>query len=110
MVSIWPILNEILPLFFHQKRPIFRLQHYYYGKIDNTPFSFAMVLPDSYGMYRFKGQVDLKSESKRENFTKYFEGKNWRIHPDWVTGIKPIFNFILKFCQFKIADLLRKSA
>lgn len=96
-----------------QKRPVFKLQHYFYGKIDNTPFSFAIVLPEPYGSYRFKGQVDLKSESKRENFTRFFEGNNWRIHPDWIycesphklSGIVPRTpeDAILQFLNYDLA-------
>ncbi|KAH7642485.1 voltage-dependent calcium channel subunit alpha-2/delta-3-like [Dermatophagoides farinae] len=95
------------------KRPVFKLQHYFYGKIDNTPFSFAIVLPEPYGSYRFKGQVDLKSESKRENFTRFFEGNNWRIHPDWIycesphklSGIVPRTpeDAILQFLNYDLA-------
>jgi len=54
-----------------------------YGKVDGTPFSFAIVLPEPYGSFRFKGQTDLKKH-KTENYTRLFDGTFWRIHPDWV--------------------------
>ncbi|KAI2803805.1 Voltage-dependent calcium channel subunit alpha-2/delta-4 [Blomia tropicalis] len=66
------------------KRPISRVQHYFYGKVDNTPFGFALVLPEPYGSFRFEAQIDLKNNIRADNYTKYFSGTHWRIHPDWV--------------------------
>lgn len=74
--------SDYISAFFEQKRPIIKLNHYYFGSIDNTPFSFAIVLPEGYGSYRFQAQIDLKN--LRENLTVYFEGDHWRVHPDWV--------------------------
>ena len=55
--------------------------------MDNTPFSFGIVLPELYGSYYFGAQVDLKNVRKSENYTRFFSGTNWRIHPDWVNLI-----------------------
>lgn len=65
-----------------QRRVITRSHTYHYGPIDHTPFSLAIVLPEGYGFYRAVGQVEVKR--KGENFTQYFRGNNWRVHPDWV--------------------------
>ncbi|KAH9388551.1 Voltage-dependent calcium channel subunit alpha-2/delta-4 [Tyrophagus putrescentiae] len=66
------------------KRPLTRLQHYIYDSVENTPFSFAISLPEPYGSFRFTGQTDLRSSYNTENYTRYFTGTKWRIHPEWV--------------------------
>lgn len=72
-----------LPFFTHsQKRVITRTNSYYYGPIEDTPFSLAISLPEPYGHYRVDGQIEVKRRD--ENYTHYFKGKNWRVHPDWV--------------------------
>ncbi|CAG2161553.1 unnamed protein product [Oppiella nova] len=65
------------------KRAVTRVNHYIYGKIDFTPFSLAIVLPEPYGSYRVEGQIEVKVR-REENFTHYFRGNNWRVHPEWV--------------------------
>jgi len=67
-----------------QKRVVTRVNNYIYGKIDFTPFSLAIVLPEPYGSYRVEGQVEVKVKHKEENFTHYFRGKQWRVHTEWV--------------------------
>lgn len=76
-----------------QKRPISRVQHYFYGKVDNTPFGFALVLPEPYGSFRFEAQIDLKNNLRADNYTKYFSGTHWRIHPDWVHSFTIFFSW-----------------
>ena len=66
----------------YQKRVITRTNSYYYGPIEGTPFSLAISLPEPYGHYRVDGQIEVKRRD--ENYTQYFKGKNWRVHPDWV--------------------------
>ena len=66
-----------------QKRVVTRVNHYIYGKIDFTPFSLAIVLPEPYGSYRVEGQIEVKVR-REENFTHYFRGDQWRVHPEWV--------------------------
>ncbi|XP_054168613.1 voltage-dependent calcium channel subunit alpha-2/delta-3-like [Oppia nitens] len=65
------------------KRVVTRVNHYIYGKIDFTPFSLAIVLPEPYGSYRVEGQIEVKVR-REENFTHYFRENNWKVHPDWV--------------------------
>lgn len=63
---------------------ITRANHYTHGMIDETPFSLAIALPEPYGSYRLTAQVDLRMKLPVENFTKYFSGNQWQVHPDWV--------------------------
>lgn len=37
-----------------------RRQRYFYGPIDGTPFSLAVVLPDGYGMYELIAEQELR--------------------------------------------------
>ena len=64
------------------RRALTRVNHYTYGPIDRTPFSLAIALPEPYGSYRLTAQIDLRM-SMSENFTHYFRGRQWRVHPDW---------------------------
>lgn len=51
--------------------------------IGKTPFSLAIALPEPYGSYRLTSQVDLRMKHREENFTNYFRGNQWRVHPEW---------------------------
>ncbi|XP_054706836.1 voltage-dependent calcium channel subunit alpha-2/delta-3-like [Uloborus diversus] len=64
------------------KRVVTRNNSYYYGPVDDTPFSLAVSLPEPYGHYRVIGQVEVKR--REEDWLQYFEGPNWRVHPNWV--------------------------
>ncbi|GFQ67871.1 hypothetical protein TNCT_305321 [Trichonephila clavata] len=64
------------------KRIVTRNNSYYYGPIDDTPFSLAVSLPEPYGHYRVIGQVEVKR--REEDWLEYFRGENWRVHPNWV--------------------------
>ncbi|KAG1680306.1 Voltage-dependent calcium channel subunit alpha-2/delta-3 [Nymphon striatum] len=64
----------------HQKR-------YYYGPINETPFSLGLVLPIGYGHNKIVGKVKVTQASAR-NYIGYLRG-NWSLHPDWV------------YCQFR---------
>lgn len=64
------------------KRVMTRVNHYTYGMINKTPFSLALAMPDS-SSYRLTSQVDLRMKHRSENFTTYFRGNLWRVHPDW---------------------------
>lgn len=67
-----------------KKRVITRINHYTHGMIGQTPFSLAIALPEPYGSYRLTSQVDLRMKYREENFTHYFRGNQWRVHPEWV--------------------------
>ncbi|KAG1680303.1 Voltage-dependent calcium channel subunit alpha-2/delta-3 [Nymphon striatum] len=57
----------------HQKR-------YYYGPINETPFSLGLVLPIGYGHNKIVGKVKVTQASAR-NYIGYLRG-NWSLHPD----------------------------
>ncbi|KAG8191045.1 hypothetical protein JTE90_029487 [Oedothorax gibbosus] len=74
-----------LPVKLHidgMRRAVARNNSYYYGPIENTPFSLVIALPEPYGHYRVLGQIEVKRKS--ENLTQYFKSDKWRVHPDWV--------------------------
>lgn len=77
-----------------------RTQHYVYGKIDDTPFSLGIAISEPYGSYRFMGQIDLKAKAKLEDYTNYFSGTNWRVHPDWVKIQHSIREGLIRFLRF----------
>lgn len=59
-------------------------QMYYYGPIDNTPFSMGFALPSEYGQTWIKvGDEVQKNLHMKVNISDYFKGQNWKIHPDW---------------------------
>ncbi|KFM63764.1 Voltage-dependent calcium channel subunit alpha-2/delta-3, partial [Stegodyphus mimosarum] len=64
------------------RRVVTRVNSYYYGPINATPFSLGVSLPEPYGRYRVVGQVEVKR--KGEDWLQYFRGNNWRVHPDWI--------------------------
>lgn len=65
------------------RRVATRVHHYTHGSISNTPFSLAIALPEPYGSYRLTSHIDLKMKFRSENFTAYFAGDQWRVHPEW---------------------------
>ncbi|XP_017472121.1 PREDICTED: voltage-dependent calcium channel subunit alpha-2/delta-4 isoform X2 [Rhagoletis zephyria] len=64
------------------KRVTARTQRYFYGPIEDTPFTLAVVLPEKYGSHELVSQQEIRHS--RRNVTEYFKGDNWRVHPDWV--------------------------
>ncbi|RWS06199.1 voltage-dependent calcium channel subunit alpha-2/delta-3-like protein 2, partial [Dinothrombium tinctorium] len=64
------------------KRVTARTNHYCFGPIKDSPFTLGIALPEPYGKFRVKGQLDLKSLPA--NYSVYFRGTNWRVHPDWI--------------------------
>nr|XP_042910235.1 voltage-dependent calcium channel subunit alpha-2/delta-3-like isoform X1 [Parasteatoda tepidariorum]XP_042910236.1 voltage-dependent calcium channel subunit alpha-2/delta-3-like isoform X2 [Parasteatoda tepidariorum] len=78
----WGKMAVKIPIEGFQKRIVTRNNSYYYGPIDDTPFSLAVSLPEPYGHYRVIGKVEVKR--KEEDWMDYFRGDNWRVHPDWV--------------------------
>ncbi|XP_015790975.1 voltage-dependent calcium channel subunit alpha-2/delta-3 isoform X2 [Tetranychus urticae] len=63
------------------KRAITRKHKYCYEPIHGTPFSLGISLPKPYGEYRVIGGIEIKRRD--ENYTHFFRGNNWRVHPDW---------------------------
>lgn len=70
-----------------QRRVTTRTNSYHYGPIEDTPFSLAISLPEPYGKYRVDGQIEVKRRD--EDYTQYFKGRNWRVHPDWLYCDQP---------------------
>lgn len=64
------------------RRVTSRTQRYYYAPVNGTTYSLAIVLPEPYGHYQVEGQIEIKRQE--ENYTQYFSGKDWRVHPDWL--------------------------
>ncbi|XP_042896013.1 voltage-dependent calcium channel subunit alpha-2/delta-3 isoform X4 [Parasteatoda tepidariorum] len=76
---------KTLPVKLHldgMRRVVTRNNSYYYGPLNNTPFALVIALPEPYGRYRVKGEIEVKMRT--EDIKQYFKGNRWRIHPDWV--------------------------
>ncbi|XP_046661084.1 voltage-dependent calcium channel subunit alpha-2/delta-3 isoform X3 [Homalodisca vitripennis] len=70
--------------FDNMKRVMRGIRFYYYKPIRDSPFTLVVSLPDHYGRYQVDAVVEthlLKSSKGKLNF---FEGKNWKVHPDWL--------------------------
>ncbi|RWS28573.1 Voltage-dependent calcium channel subunit alpha-2/delta-3-like protein [Leptotrombidium deliense] len=65
---------------------------YYHGPIKDSPFVLGISLPDPYGTCRISGQIEVKIGGT--NHSHYFEGDNWRVHPDWVYCNDDSQNFV----------------
>lgn len=70
------------------RRVTSRTNSYYYAPVNGTSYSLAISLPEPYGHFRVEGQIEVKR--REENYTQYFRGKDWRVHPDWVYCDNPI--------------------
>ncbi|XP_048509667.1 voltage-dependent calcium channel subunit alpha-2/delta-3 isoform X2 [Athalia rosae] len=59
---------------------------YHYTKIDKTPFTVVVALPelDHGGSYRVHAIEEIHRYQHEKVVTDYFTGSNWRVHPDWV--------------------------
>lgn len=58
-----------------------RLNKFCWTAINDTPFTTAIVLPETYGLSTIKGQLDATSYP---DYSKYFTSNDWYVHPDWV--------------------------
>ncbi|KAJ9576033.1 hypothetical protein L9F63_007133, partial [Diploptera punctata] len=66
------------------KRASTMKRHYFYTGIENTPFTLVVALPDRYGLATVHAQVEVRRlYNEGTNATQYFQGKNWKIHPEW---------------------------
>ncbi|XP_065212040.1 voltage-dependent calcium channel subunit alpha-2/delta-3 isoform X2 [Planococcus citri] len=64
------------------KRITFRSYKYFFHPIYDTPFSLGIALPNDYGMYEILAEEEVKRSPV--NVTDFFQGSNWKVHPDWV--------------------------
>ena len=72
----------------NMRRVVTRSHNYYYGPLESSPFSLGISLPSPYGKYRVDGQVEVKR--KDDDYSSYFEGSEWHVHPEWVYCEAPI--------------------
>ncbi|XP_058802491.1 voltage-dependent calcium channel subunit alpha-2/delta-3 isoform X2 [Phymastichus coffea] len=63
------------------KRVSIRRHNYYYKKIEDTPFSLGLALPEGYGMYELHAEQEIRHT--HTNVTQWFQGNHWKVHPDW---------------------------
>lgn len=87
LVNGWEdeMTNVTLKYHYDNMRRISRqVYDYYYAPITNTPFSIALALPQGYGKYSLRVEDEIqKNKHTNTNIASFFEGANWRIHPDW---------------------------
>ncbi|XP_017106908.1 voltage-dependent calcium channel subunit alpha-2/delta-3 isoform X7 [Drosophila bipectinata] len=62
-------------------------RQYYWTAIKKTPFTLVISYPEQYGVSR----MDIRTEQeihrvniKGTNIRSFFDGKRWKIHPDWL--------------------------
>lgn len=69
-----------------QKRVSRVKRRYYWKGISRTPFTLVITYPESYGLNQVqpRNEDDIhRMHTKGAKVLKFFEGKNWRIHPEW---------------------------
>lgn len=70
-----------------QKRVQTRNQTFYYGPIKDTQFSFMIAIPQPYGAYKVKAQIEIKRNNPQlKPLTTYFMPSSydlWTVHPDY---------------------------
>lgn len=84
-----------------------RPQSYYYAPVNDTTYSLALVLPEPYGHYRIEGQIEIKR--REENYTQYFKGKDWTVHPDWIYCENPATNIVIERPEDVIMAMLEQQ-
>lgn len=71
---------------YDDKRRISReVNDYYFTPIYDTPFSIGFAIPDLYGNYSIDvgDEIELHKFSET-NISTFFNGTNWKIHPQWL--------------------------
>lgn len=69
-----------------QKRVSRQTRDLYFTGIEDTPFTLALSIPTQYGKYRLqtRSEDEIHRENlKGTNIINFFNGSNWKIHPDW---------------------------
>ncbi|KAH8402487.1 hypothetical protein KR009_012344 [Drosophila setifemur] len=73
---------------FDEMKRVSRIKRqYYWTAIRSTPFTLVISYPEQYGVSRVDIQIDKdihRASIKGANIRSFFDGKGWRIHPDWL--------------------------
>lgn len=57
---------------------------FYYQSIKRTPFTMALALPNRFGYYAVQVPDEIhKNKHARVPIQSFFDGDNWKIHPEW---------------------------
>ncbi|KAH8398224.1 hypothetical protein KR222_006390, partial [Zaprionus bogoriensis] len=63
-------------------------RQYYWTAIKNTPFTLVITYPERYGVNRVEPRTEQDIHrtylSVGKNLRSFFDGKRWKIHPDWL--------------------------
>lgn len=66
------------------RRASIEYQDYFFAPLIYTPFALALVLPNGYGNTWIKVSNEIYGNGiVRLDLAEYFNGDNWKIHPDW---------------------------
>lgn len=69
-----------------QKRVARVKRQYYWTAIKNTPFTLVITYPERYGVSRVEPRTEQdihRTYITGKNIRSFFDGKRWKIHPDW---------------------------
>jgi voltage-dependent calcium channel alpha-2/delta-3 len=61
-------------------------RQYYWTGIENTPYTLVVTYPDRYGGSRLQTRVEdeiHRVHANGKNVTDFFDGRNWKVHPEW---------------------------
>lgn len=64
-----------------RRRPYVRSQTFYYGPIRDSPYSFMVALPESYGLNRMSAKLQLDRDSF--SYLQPSEYDLWTVHPNY---------------------------
>ncbi|KRF79596.1 voltage-dependent calcium channel subunit alpha-2/delta-3 isoform X3 [Drosophila virilis] len=62
-------------------------RQYYWTAIKNTPFTLVISYPERYGVSRVEPRTEQdihRTYITGKNIRSFFDGKRWKIHPDWL--------------------------
>ncbi|KAM8713318.1 hypothetical protein ACLKA7_013609 [Drosophila subpalustris] len=62
-------------------------RQYYWTAIKNTPFTLVITYPERYGVNRMEPRTEQdihRTYITGKNIRSFFDGKRWKIHPDWL--------------------------